>query len=682
MSDYPLEEKKSRFPALALLLGLIWAAGLGALWYFQPKADEAVSEWWLFFGRFHPLVVHLPIGLLVVVPVLEILGRGKKGSAMRAAVPTILWLVVLSSVAATVFGYLLMTGEPDESLLMERHFWSGLIFGGLILLTLMVRLRGPGFIYSVLLIASLVVVSAAGHYGGALVHGPSYLAKHAPEPLKPMMMFGMGVEKPADPGAEEAVGGEEPAEDVPLTDKVVFNDFVLPIMEAKCTECHDANKTKGKLRLDTHEFIMAGSEGADYPNVEPGDSEASELIYRVVLPSDDTDFMPPDGKDPMTPEEIAVVRWWIDQGASAEATVAELQADDAMTAKLLAIDAALAGDEEAAEAIAASAEPLSEWDLLTPEERDERMKEVLAAAEHYNFSVMPISAEDDRLKVNVVNASKEFGDEQLATLEPVVEQVVWLDVGRSQISDEGMATVAKMRNLERLHLENTKVTDGGIAKLAGLTRLEYLNLYGTEVTAAIFEPLANARNLRKLYLWQTKVDPGEARAFQRSMSLEVNIGTELAVAEPAEPEAKPEEAAKKPEPAKPAEEAKKEPAPKPKTEPAKTAAKPAEEKPKPKEVAKNDAPAKPEPTAKKNQPAPAKKEESPKPSQSAVAKKAEPEKPAPAKKPEEAPKKTAEAKPAAEKKPDPKPEAKPEAKPAPEAKDKPAPAEAEKKPAA
>ncbi len=657
MSDYSLEEeKKSRFPLLAFFIGLVWVAALAALWYYRPGEEDTVSQWWLFFGRFHPLIVHAPIGLLLIVPILELLGRAKGKEALRAAVPTVLWLVALSSVAATILGYLLMTGEPDDSLLMERHLWSGLAFGALAILTLMVRLRGPGFIYSVLLIASLLVVSVAGHYGGALVHGPNYLAKYAPEPLKPVMMFGMGEQEPAEPEAGPEVAAAE-AEEVPLVDKVVFTDFVLPIMEAKCTECHNENKSKGKLRLDSFDFMMAGAEGADYPNVEPGDSEASELIYRVVLPSDDDDFMPPDGKDPMTPEEIAVVRWWIDQGAKADATVADLQADDTMTAKLLAIDAALAGDEEAAAAIAGSAEPISEWDLLTPEEREDRMNEVLAAAEHFNFSVMPISAEDDRLKVNVVNASKEFGDEQVALLEPVAEQVVWLDVGRSQVGDAGMASVARMRNLERLHLENTRVTDEGIAKLAGLSKLEYLNLYGTEVTDAIFEPLANARNLRKLYLWQTKVDPAEARAFQRSMSLEVNIGTELVAAE--EPEAKPaapaEPAAAKAEEKK-AEPAKEAAKPKP-AEPKQAEAKPAAEKAAPKPAEKKPVPAKPATKSAEKKPATPAKADAPKP---APEKKETPAKKADAPKP--APKKPAET-PQADQPPAPKPAGKP-AKPA------------------
>ena len=645
------DEKKPGISLLAVLAGLAWASVLGILWWAKPGEDETVSDFWIFLGRFHALIVHIPIGLILVVPVLEVFGRWFGNKPMRTAVPTILWMAVLGAMAATVMGYLLMTGEPDDSVLMERHLWTGLIFGAFALITLILRLRSESFLYLVSLALSVVSVSLAGHFGGALVHGSSYLTKYAPESLKPLLLVGLG-ESPltlpvVTPPVEEA-----PAAEAPLVEKVVFTEFVLPIMEAKCTECHNEEKSKGKLRLDTHQFIMAGAEGADYPNVAPNDSEGSELIYRVLLPTDDDDFMPPDGNEPLTPEELAVLRWWIDGGASAEATVADLQADDEMTARLLALSAALKGDEEAAAAIASNAGLISEWDLLTPEVQQERMNEVLAAAEHFNFSVMPISAEDDRLKVNVVNAAKEFGDEQLATLSPVAERIIWLDLGRSQVTDAGMKTVGNMRNLERLHLENTKITDGGIASLAGLSKLEYLNLYGTEVTSKIFESLANAKNLRKLYLWQTKVDPADARIFQRSMSLEVNIGNELATDAPEEPAkdaAKPEEAKKEapPAPAKP--EAKPKPAtPAPATPPKPEAPKgevkkpesPAKTEPKPKPAApKTEAKPAAKPAAPKTDAKPATKPATPAPlTPKPEAKKEDaPTKPTPAAKPTPAP---------------------------------------------
>ncbi|MBL9151334.1 MAG: hypothetical protein JNK37_02560 [Verrucomicrobiales bacterium] len=615
------EKTGPRFPFLVLLAAIGWAGLLAALWKLKPGADETPSDWWIFMGRFHPLVVHVPIGLLLIVPILEVLGRWPGRGHLRESVPVLLWLTALSTIGATVVGYLLMEGEQISSPLMDKHLWTGLGFGVLVFATLALRLQGQVILYLGCLGLSVAVLSLAGHYGGALVHGPEYLAKYAPEPLKPLMMAGLGEVKPAE--AEVAAEAAAAPPEVPLADRVVFTDFVMPIMEAKCNECHNENKTKGKLRLDTHEMMMAGSEGSDYATVMAGNSEESELIVRVLLPADDDEFMPPDGKEPLTPEEIRVLRWWIDKGASKDATVAALEADDALNQALLAVQAGLAGDKEAAAAIAEAGPAVSEWDLLSPEVKKERLDAVMAAAEHFHFSVMPISAEDDRLKVNVVNAAKEFGDEQLAVLEPVAERVVWLDIARSQVTDAGLKTVGRMRQLERLHLEGTKITDAGVAELGRLEKLEYLNLYGTPVTAAIFESLAPLRNLRKLYLWQTKVDASAAKAFQRSMSLEVNIGTELENPPPPTPERPIVGEPKKEEPkkAEPKKDAPKKAEPK-KEEPKKDAPKPAAPTPAPapkaepkKEEPKKDAP-------KKDAPAPA-------PAPKAEPKKEEPKKAAP-----------------------------------------------------
>jgi uncharacterized membrane protein len=531
----PDEKSGSRFPFLALLAAAGWAGSLALLWYLKPAEGETPQNWWIFLGRFHPLIVHVPIGLLLIVPVVEFLGRFGGKRQLLDSVPLLLWLTALGTVGATVIGYLLMEGEQIESDLMDKHLWSGLIFGALAFLTLGLRQLGWTWLYLPCLGAAVLVLSAAGHYGGALVHGPAYLAKYAPEPLKPLMMAGLedpaaksangnGGHAPADPN-----GGETPtaAPEIPLADRVVYTDFVAPILEAKCNECHNEAKTKGKLRLDAHDLIIAGADGSDYATVTPGNSEESELIVRVLLPMDDDEFMPPDGKDPFTAEEIKVLRWWIDKGASKDATVSALASDDDLNMTLLAVGASLAGDKATAAAIAGSAGLLSEWDVLSTEVKQERLDALKAAAEQYHFTVTPVSAEDDRLKVNVINAAKEFGDQQLALLEPVAERIVWLDLAKSQVTDAGMKSVAKMRNLEQLHLENTKVGDAGVAELSKLVNLEYLNLYGTAVTSAVFKSLGDLKSLRKLYLWETKVDQASARAFQRSMSLEVNVGTPL-----------------------------------------------------------------------------------------------------------------------------------------------------------
>jgi len=94
---------------------------------------------------------------------------------------------------------------------------------------------------------------------------------------------------------------------------VAFDKDIKPIFEKSCFKCHGAEKQKGKLRLDTLEATLKGGENGE--SVSKGDSLKSSLIVSISRLDEDT-AMPPDGKgEPLTPEQIGLVRAWIDQGA-------------------------------------------------------------------------------------------------------------------------------------------------------------------------------------------------------------------------------------------------------------------------------------------------------------------------------------------------------------------------------
>ena len=98
-------------------------------------------------------------------------------------------------------------------------------------------------------------------------------------------------------------------------EKADFNRDVLPILAANCFECHgpDAAARKAKLRLDLREVAVAQREGVTA--IVPGKPQQSELISRVS--SDDAEqVMPPAKKGPrLTPQQIGLLRDWIEQGA-------------------------------------------------------------------------------------------------------------------------------------------------------------------------------------------------------------------------------------------------------------------------------------------------------------------------------------------------------------------------------
>lgn len=88
--------------------------------------------------------------------------------------------------------------------------------------------------------------------------------------------------------------------------KIDFAHDVLPLLKARCAECHTNGKYKGSFSLDTRAAIL------EKKAVTPGKSNDSELIRRVTS-KDAESRMPPKG-DPLSLKEIAVLRDWIDQG--------------------------------------------------------------------------------------------------------------------------------------------------------------------------------------------------------------------------------------------------------------------------------------------------------------------------------------------------------------------------------
>ena len=97
---------------------------------------------------------------------------------------------------------------------------------------------------------------------------------------------------------------------------VTYDKDIKPIFEKSCIKCHGPEKQKGKLRLDSLASALKG--GEDGKVVLPGDSAGSILVHNVAHVGDEDEYMPPpDNKDkipPLTPEQIGLIRAWIDQG--------------------------------------------------------------------------------------------------------------------------------------------------------------------------------------------------------------------------------------------------------------------------------------------------------------------------------------------------------------------------------
>jgi YHS domain-containing protein len=298
----------------------------------------------------------------------------------------------------------------------------------------------------------------------------------------------------------------------------VYDNVISPVLAAKCYDCHGATKDKGKLRLHTKEALLKGGKGSGAKIIVKGKLDDSELYYRISLPNDDDDVMPPFDEDephnPLTPEELKVFAAWILAGASFDAKVSDLKGDARKAAEHI-----LKNPPKKKESSVASLQPK----LPVVPGADAKL---IGELQKMGLLAMPIAQNTNALYLNASYLGDKFGDAQAKKLVLVSAQTLWLNLARTKITDAGLAEVAKCEKLTRLHLENTDITDAGLAHVAKLANLEYLNLYGTKVSDAGIAHLKKLKNVKKVFLWQTRVTKAGA-ADLRSAFVDANAFAKL-----------------------------------------------------------------------------------------------------------------------------------------------------------
>ena len=296
-------------------------------------------------------------------------------------------------------------------------------------------------------------------------------------------------------GCAVAVGASGAA----VAEPVDYMKDVWPIFLSRCIECHGAESQKGDLRLDSPEAVQTGGEFGAI--IKAGEPDNSSIIELISLPEGDADIMPAKG-DPLSEEEIATIRRWVEEGATFEGW-----------------DPANAGlPEEKAPLLV---------DILS-EGVDPAPQDAIDAVAATGALVMPLGMNTNLLRVNFQLLGDAVTDEHLALLQPLASHITWLNLAGTAVTDAGLAQLAPLSKLTMLHLERTGVTDAGLAHLKGLENLQYLNLYNTQVSDAGLDNLKGLERLEKLYLWQSQVTPAGADTIKAALpAVEVNLGTEL-----------------------------------------------------------------------------------------------------------------------------------------------------------
>lgn len=422
-----------------------------------------------FFGRLHPLVLHFPIALLVIALLFQALSqRGKK--EFTAGAKLLLWLGAYTAVISAIAGYLLSIngGYAGDSFVF--HKWFGLATSLIVVLLIYLQEHLKGIVMPIYAVLVLLLI-ITGHYGASLTHGDGFLTEVFDTPKT------LTIDK------------EQP----------VFSQVVQPVLEAKCTSCHNPNKLKGDLLLDSEEGILKGGESGSI--LIPGDLTNSKFISHLLLPMEKKLHMPPKGKSQLTNEEIKLLSWWVENNASFTSTVNEIEASDPVQ---LVLASYFAPEEEI------------DIDYASPE--------LITSLNNSGFKVKQTDPDKPYLEV-YLGQRKDLSYDEIKELRKVKEQIYTLDLGSSHIDKSILKEVARYENLSRLYLDNTATDDDMISGLRKLKKLQYLNLYGTQVTQKGISQVAKISGLNQLYLWQTDITAEELAELQTSYpNIEIDGG--------------------------------------------------------------------------------------------------------------------------------------------------------------
>lgn len=129
---------------------------------------------WL--GKFHPAVVHFPIALLIAAAVAEVLFAGTGKLLFNNARVYCLWFGIIGAVGAGILGWFFAGFELiDENWLLTTHRWLGtstvicsLLLGWLALTS---AKRPSRLLFRLVLLLAVILVSATGFFGGAMLYG-------------------------------------------------------------------------------------------------------------------------------------------------------------------------------------------------------------------------------------------------------------------------------------------------------------------------------------------------------------------------------------------------------------------------------------------------------------------------------------------------------------------------------
>lgn len=431
------------------------------LLFFEERIE--LPGWLQVAGRLHPMVLHLPIGILILLFVFMMLRNTFRKRQFRKIMLICLLLASLSASVTALFGFFLSIGGDYGADTMQQHKISGVVLSmiAFFLLVWYINVKKGEIVFYSSVVFTMLALLFAGHTGSVLTHGDNFV-------LAPIT------------SSKEELTAENAS---------LYQLAVMPVLERKCFSCHNESKAKGKLIMTSVAKFRSGGEHGK-PWVE-GNPDSSRMIQNIHLPLEHDDHMPPDGKPQLTAFEISLLEAWVKSGADFEKRIDEFVEGD--TLKVLATSAIKR---------VIKAEEIKQYPFKATSE------EVINKMNTPFRTVFPLFQNSPALQANFF-VKESFQLSSLQELNEVKDQLVVLNLSKMPVTDEDLSIIGGFKNLEKLNLNFTSIKGEGLTSLKSLTSLESISLSGTSVTKDALTAILSLPALREVFIWNTPISEAE-----------------------------------------------------------------------------------------------------------------------------------------------------------------------------
>ena len=422
-----------------------------------------------YIGRFHPLVLHLPIGSLLMTFLLLLVSRFQKvplDKAIRIGID----FSFAGAFFSALLGYFLSLDSAYDFEALKFHFWAGIITLLLTLgLSIVHRMKNKENLFFGGFLLTLVALSVTGHKGAQITHGDDFLSTAELFETPPVL--------------------------VKIDSLDYYKEVVHPIFVDKCISCHNANKSKSELRLDRYDLILKGGERGSLFNSE--NTAEGRLVKYIELPLEDKLHMPPKNKSQLTQEEKWLLTHWVNSKAYLEQKIVSLDEDELLKNKVISF--------------------LGVGDKVKPADRN-----VLAQLDAAGFRIKPNALHDNLLRLKYLK--KNIDKEQIQALAAVKDQLVELDLSHTNFNDDMATAFSNFPRLKILRMDNTPIGDTTLSYL-NASNLELLNLCNTKVSYAGIKNILTQSPPKTIYAWNTEIDQSQKQQLASIAPSIINFGT-------------------------------------------------------------------------------------------------------------------------------------------------------------